>query len=409
MSTTTKFFYRAKTRDGSLQDGILEAATSAEVRKLLRDQSLFPLQIAVASRQLAIKSASGLRISRQRVRREDLLLVLSQINIMAQSGVDLAESIRNIAAQCTNRRLKEVLEKVHYDLTSGQAFSQALAKHSDIFDESLVAGITAGEQSGALANVLERLTYLLRNEIRLRSAVMGMLSYPIVLCVVTFGVLNALVFFILPQFGKVFAELGRPAPPMTQFLLNGGQFFRDRWLIVVGVAVGGVIAAYKALRHPHTRRIWDRMCLNLKLTRGPMRSLLTGRTLRLLGTMLQSGVPLLESIRLCRGALGNQVFRDLFQTIEQEVLHGRGMSDTLVAASFLPPGAAQMIATAEHSGKLGPVLQTVGEYYEDDGERHLRDLVKLLEPTIIVCLGGVVMMVVLSVILPLLDVSTIPK
>jgi type II secretory pathway component PulF len=219
-------------------------------------------------------------------------------------------------------------------------------------------------------------------------------------------VLNALVFFVLPQFSKVFAELDQPAPPLTQYLLGVGDFVRGNWLLVVAAMLGPPAAAYALRNVEWVRRCWDYATLNFAIVKSATRSLCTGRTFRLLGTMLLSGVPLVDAIRLCRTACRNRLFRELFHRVETDVLHGEGVGRTLLASPFLPPGAAQMVATAERTGKLGEVLKMVGEYFEDEGERHLREVVKLLEPAVIVTLGVLVAGVALSVILPLLDVSS---
>jgi type II secretory pathway component PulF len=190
-------------------------------------------------------------------------------------------------------------------------------------------------------------------------------------------------------------------------LLAIGEFARGNGLfILLGVAGAGVLWWFVRRSEP-VLRAKDYVLLHGMVVHNATRALSTGRIFRLLGTMLQSGVPLVDCIRLCRDAARNSFFRKLFDSIESDVLQGQGVAKSLFAADFMPTGAAHMIATAEKSGRLGQVLQTVGEFYEDEGERHLRDVIKILEPAIILGLGAIVAVVVLSVVLPLLDVSTI--
>jgi type II secretory pathway component PulF len=398
-----KYQYKAKDKTGKLQHSEIEADSIADARQKLRSQGLFVLELAAA--ETSTLSGGG-HFSLRRVSKSDLLMLMSQLTIMCQSGVDLAESLRNLAQQCPRPSLKAVLERVYADVSSGVSFSAALKRHPNVFDEAFVAGIAAGECSGTITAVLERLTYLIRGEIRLRSTVWSMLMYPIVLCSVTFVVLNAMVFFVLPQFAKVFEDLGREPPPLTQFLLSIGAFARDQGLVILGGCVVLALAIHFARRTAPARQAYDYFMLNAALVRNATRALATGRIFRLLGTMLQSGVPLVDCIRLCRDASRNGIFRRLFDSVEQDVLNGQGVAKALFAVSFLPNGAAHMVSTAERSGRLGQVLQTVGEFYEDEGERHLRDMIKILEPAIILSLGVIVAVVVLSVVLPLLDVST---
>jgi type II secretory pathway component PulF len=400
------FHYRAKDSAGNPRVDQLEAASLAEARQKLRKQGLFLMEIAEVRGSAPAPAGSPARRGGGRLTRTDVLQLMSQLTIMNQSGVDLAESLKNAADQSPKAAMKRVLEQVHADVSAGKSFSWALEQHPAVFDAPFVAGVAAAERSGTMAAVFERLTYLLRSDIRLRSTVWSMLMYPLVLGFVTFGVLNAMVFFVLPQFAKVFSDLGTSPPPLTALLLGIGQFARDN-ILLLGGAIGASVAALVALRnHASVRRAWDWTLLNGLLIKDAVRALSTGRVFRLLGTMLQSGVPLVDGIRLCRNASKNQFFRGMFDRMESDVLEGRGLASALAGAQFVPLGAASMVATAERSGKLGQVLQSVGEYYEDEGEQRLRDLIKILEPAIILILGTVVAGVVLSIVLPLLDVTS---
>jgi type IV pilus assembly protein PilC len=400
------FQYRAKDAMGRALAGVIEAATPTEARQKLRKQSLFVLELRDAAAP-SLFQRSQKPVFAGRARKSDVLAIISQLTIMNQSGVDLAESLRNAAANCGKPHLKAALEAVHADVTAGVPFSTALARHPKFFDESFTAGIAAGERTGTMPAVFERLTYLLRSEIRLQATVRSMLMYPMVLSVVTFGVLLTMIFFVLPQFATVFEDLGTDPPPLTAFLLAIGSTARANiWFLAAGAAtvVGSILALRK---HPRVRRAVDWTMLYTPILRDVTRTLTIGRVFRLLGTMLQTNVQLLDGIRLCRNSVRNLHYRALFDAVESDVLQGKGLAHALRGATFLPLGAAQMIGTAERSGKLGQVLQTVGEYYEDEGEVRLRDAIKLLEPAIILILGAVVAGVVLSIVLPLLDVTSI--
>jgi type II secretory pathway component PulF len=250
---------------------------------------------------------------------------------------------------------------------------------------------------------------MMRKDQSLRSSVAALMMYPAVLCSITMTVIVAMLFFVLPQFASIFKDMDRPVPPLTDFLLSLGATLREYWLPIFALVVGLVVAIVGSRNHPRLKRFVDYWVLHFAVTKNALQSLISGRIFRLLGTMLENGVPLLESIRLCRTATSNSYFQDMFTTAEQEILVGEGMGKALLEAQFLPAGAAHMITTGERTGKLASVLQSIGEYYEDEGERNLRVVVKMLEPAIIVGLGGVVGTVVLSIILPLLDVTTIAR
>jgi type II secretory pathway component PulF len=254
--------------------------------------------------------------------------------------------------------------------------------------------------------VFERLSELLQNEIRLRSTIITALSYPMLIGAVASVVLTALVFFVLPQFAQVFRSMGTPAPPMTRMLLDSAQFLRENILLLGVLLVSGGFGLFQLASTDAARRYRDGKLLNGLLIREATRPLLMGRTFRLMGSMLQSGVPLLEVIQLCRSSVKNVHFHKLFDLLEFDVLNGRGIAGGLNACEFVPPGAAEMVTTAEKTGNLGSIMETVGEFYEEEGQRQVTTIAGYLEPIIIVGLGVVVAFVVLSIMLPLLDFSS---
>gem|GEM_PF-355596 len=418
-----EFAFTARTFDGTTRTGILNAESVADVRTRLRQDGLFALTVSASETSTAhhhgspqsrvspqSHSSSPRHHSPQRrragIRKSELLTLTSQLSIMSEAGVDLAESLQSVADRCRDASLKKTLLDVHEDISSGVAVSEALRRRSDIFGEAYVASVAAGEASGTLTEVLKRLSDLLQNELRLRASIRGVLAYPLVLLTVATLVVGALLFFVLPQFAEVFESLGEAPPLHTQLLLDGAALLRSHlWQIALSV-LAIVYCGWKLGFDDGVARYWDGMVLTSRLSGTATRALLTGRSFRMLGLMLQSGIPLLEGIRLCQDSVQNRVFSGLFDDMEQSVLNGGGIGEVVSKSDSIPSGAAQMVATAERAGRLGSVMVRVGEYYETEGERQVRDLVKLLEPAIIVVMGVVVAGVVMAVMLPLLEIST---
>ena len=258
-----------------------------------------------------------------------------------------------------------------------------------------------------MTEVLERLTNLLRYEIRLRNTIRGIMTYPLILFGVAFLVSCALVLFVLPQFATVFEDLDKPVPPTTQILLDISVFVRSYFLYLIPTAIVLFIGGWKALKTKSVKLIIDRIILSVKGLGPAVQSLSAGRMFTLMGTMLQSGIPLLDALGLCRTASGNILLQRLFGKLEEDVVNGRGISAGLSTADCIPPGASQMISTAERTGRLAEVIQTVGQFYEEEGERQIKQAVKFLEPAIILTMGVFVSFIVMSVMLPLLDVSDV--
>ncbi|HCS52316.1 MAG TPA: hypothetical protein DIW81_12110, partial [Planctomycetaceae bacterium] len=222
------FQYQAKSRTGELQVGLLEAETLAAARQDLRGRGLFPMSVTKAGSERRIKTAG----SNKRVSKRDLMLMTTQLSIMQKSGVDLAESIKNVSRQVSNKRLATALNQIVIDIEDGKSFSAALQAQSSIFGDAYVAGIAAGEASGTLGQVLARLTTLLRNEVRLINTIKSIATYPVILMFVAGMVVNALMFFVLPQFAKVFRDLDKTPPITTQILLSIGEFVRGNFLFI---------------------------------------------------------------------------------------------------------------------------------------------------------------------------------
>lgn len=453
-----QFEFTAVNRSGQTSRGVLAADAPAQARRQLHDQGLFVVDLRPATGRAARMPATpiapaspsrrptgGSPSSRPsgpipqaasapsstssvpspgdmalpwsssspgqsltgRISRQELLAMTSQLAIMARAGVDLATAIAALARQSPNPRLSDILRQVHEHVEAGEPVSRALERHANVFGEAYVASVAAGEASGRLPDVLERLVQLQRGQIRLRATLRGVLAYPVVLTVMSGLVLVALVLFVLPRFADVFARLDVPLPALTQVLLGISGEITGRWWFWLPIAVATLAAAASMWVTESGRLVRDGLMLRLPLVADIQRVLLTGRSLRLMGTMIESGVPLLDAIKLTQASVENRVYQKLFDQLRYDALNGRGLTDALAASPHVPPGAAQMVATGEQSGTLGSVMQLVGEYYEEESETRVRDLATVLEPIIIVAMGAVVAIIVLSVVLPMFDFTNV--
>jgi type II secretory pathway component PulF len=401
-----RYTYRAKSIRGETTSGVLAADTLALAQQQLRQQGLFPLSLSPAAEKAAGPRSFSLPLGRRRVSRKDLMGLTSQLAIMTKAGIDVAGAIKSLSRQCPNPALKAALEGVHQDILSGKPVSAALKNQGRVFGEAYVASVAAGEASGRLAEVLARLAAMERTELKQRATRRALMVYPIVLAGVSVLVILGLMFFVLPQFAGVFDRFGMTLPTVTQVMLAVSHELRCRWWLWLGGIVGAMFGFAAWRNSPSGKSAWDRLMVNGAVIRNITRSLTTGRAFRLLGIMIESGVPLIEALRLTRSSIGNSVFRDLFGRLEQDVLNGRPLAEALAAAPFVPNGATEMVSTAERTGTLGMVTQVIGEFYEEEGETRLRELATMIEPLVIVVMGVVVAAVVLSVMLPMFEFAT---
>ncbi len=341
-----------------------------------------------------------------RVRKQDVADMTAQLAIMTKSGVDLASALSSLVSQCERPFLAEVLADVHQLVMSGNTLSESLKQHSDVFDGAYIATVAAAEASGRMAEVLQQLAEMQRSEIRLRQSLKSLATYPILLTVISTSVIATLVMVVLPKFADIFAQYETPLPAVTRMLLGVAAELQTRWWLWCPAVGGGLAAAYAWRCTEQGRRVVDTVLLRGIVICHVTRPLLIGRMCRMMGLLLQSGVPLLECLRLCRQASANSVYKDLLDDLANSVINGRGMEGPLSEADIVPVSAREMLLTAERTGNLADVSHMLGSYYVEEAETRMRSAVKLLEPMITVIMGAVVAVVVLAVMLPIFDLST---
>ncbi len=336
-----------------------------------------------------------------------VLLALNQLAVMSQNGVELADALENVAFHCVDKRLAQSLEQIHRSVNSGSTFSAAVAMYGEFFPKTLAPMLAAAEATGDVPETLGNACQRMRSELEMRGAILSALIYPMILISASLVVMTALILGVLPQFSKVFASMGRPVPPATQALLSFGDFGRQYWMLLVPAMVGVVVSMFMLRHHRVIRGPIGRLLMFGPLIRDAYRPLIAGRNLRTLAAMVRGGVPLLQAVRLTRNTTVDLYWRDLLGRMESDLIDGLPASSAMSEADFLPPEATQMMATGERTGRVGAVLEDVGTFYEQEGARKIKRLVVAFEPVIILCMGVVVAGIVLSVMLPLLDVSTV--
>ena len=347
--------------------------------------------------------------SRQKVRMQDLSEFTSQLSIMVKSGIDAATALGSLSSQCQRPALASVLKSVYQAVLSGSTLSESLRRHSNVFDAAFVATVAAGEASGSLADVLNQLASMQRKELQNRRTMRTLMTYPILLLVVSSSVVAGLVVFVLPRFAGIFEQYDVALPIVTQMLISLASELRGRWwfwgpLVTIAV-VGGLIWRRTATGRVMLDGIW----VNAVVVRDVTRAKFTGRICRLLGMMLINGVPILESLKLIRKAVDNSYYRTLISQMEEAVINGRTMASILSTAEIVPRSARDMLTTAEATGNVAEVSQLLGEYYEEEAEARMRQLVGLIEPALTVGMGAVVAIVVLAVMLPVFDLSSVAQ
>ncbi len=347
--------------------------------------------------------------SRQRrsIRKQDIAEVTAQLAIMTKSGVDITAALSSVASQCQREALAEVLSQIHEAVLAGNTLSDALRQHESVFEPSVIATVAAGEASGRMSDVLHQLSQMQRREIRSRRTIRAMMTYPVLLMLVSGSVITSLILFVLPRFTSIFEQYEIQLPWITQLLMGIAEEAGVRWWLWGPAAVVGIVGMLVWRSTAGGRREIDRIWIHGLVIGEACRSLLIGRTCRMLGLMLENGVPLLETLRLTRQAIGNVLYKDLLAELEDAVINGRGLGSVLAQTEIVPPAAAEMLITAERTGNLSEVANLLGEHYEEEAEAKTQQLVAILEPVMTVVMGAIVAVIVLAVMLPVFDLSSV--
>lgn len=379
-------------------------ANNAEMAVVLSPVDSPVSQDQARNNSLPSKTFAGLPVPGTRV-----LLVLNQLAVMTQNGVELTEALGSVTANCVDQRLAGSLAKIHHAVSSGSTFSGAIAAYGVYFPDTLAPMIAAAEETGEIPVTLAKVSERMRGELEMRGTIMGALIYPVILVGASTVVMSALIIGVLPQFSKVFTSMGRPIPTSTQYLLSFGDMCRANLIWIVPCAIAAMIALFMFRKHALIRRPLGRLLMYGPMICGAYRPLIAGRNFRTIAAMVRGGVPLLQSVRLARKATSDRYWQDLLMRVESNLIDGLTASAAMTGFDFLPPEATQMMATGERTGRVGEVLEDIGAFYEQEGGRKIKRLVVAFEPVIILCMGFIVAGIVMSVMLPLLDVSTVGR
>ena len=359
------------------------------------------------SRQVSGHSSKEVR--RGSVRPQDIAEFTSQLAIMTRSGIDVASALGSLASQCQRPALAQVLRRTHELVLAGSTLSEALAEQTHVFGHSFVATVAAGEASGKMAEVLRQLAQIRQTEMRSSRAMRSMMTYPILLMTVSSSVVVALVLFVLPRFAEVFSQYELVLPAITQMLISLADELRGRWWLWAPMLVSMIAGLAVWRKTDHGRRCLDVLWMHTPIIDRVCRTHAVGRTCQLLGLMLESGVPLLDSLRLTRQAVSSSLYKSLLAESEEAVINGRSLASAWQSTEIIPQSAREMMITAEATGNLGEVSRLLGEFYDEEAQTRMRQLVGLLEPIITVGMGVIVACVVLAVMLPVFDLSTLSQ
>jgi len=394
------FAYKARDTHGNVQEDTLEARSADDATRLLRDEGLQVLSLN--------ESEAELSLFPRRITKPELIYTTSQLAIMVDTGITLSAALGGILQQETNPTLRRVLADLKKAVENGEDFSSALAQFPHHFDRTYVSLVKASEATGSLGPMLERIAGYLRKEMETRGKVKAALAYPSVMLLLAAGVTVFLLVHILPKFTPLFASRGTALPTPTVLMMSASNALIHYWYAWLMGVVAAALGLRYAKRTELGRQVFDYLRIHAPIM-GPMfRKVIISRSVRTLGTMLSSGVPMLDAIKLAAEVSGNYYYEGLWKRTLDEVSTGKRVCEVLQQSELFPRTLVQMISCGEETGKLDMILQRVSVYYDQEVETSVKATTSLIEPIMISVMGVVVGTIGLALLLPIFSLSKQP-
>ncbi len=403
------FSYRAATSDGRIVEGVMEAEGEAAVVTALRNQGYIPLLVRAGSagttRKKLAFSLPSLPSWRRRVRGRDVMIFTRELATLLRAGMPLDRSLQSLASLTENATLKTVVANVLAQVQEGKSLSKALGEHARVFPPLYVNMVRAGEVGGVLESVLERLADYLEASEKARDEIRSAMAYPLILAGVGAGSILILLTYVLPKFTVVFADLGAAMPASTRMVMAMSDMLQSYWWVAMLLVAASYAAFRRYTSGPAGRLRYDRWQLTIPIFGDLVRKIQVARFARTLGTMLKSGVPLLQSLEIVRNVLSNSVIAGAVVAVQKDVREGKGLAQPLERTGVFPALSLQMVAVGEETGRLDDMLIIVSDHFDRDVTNLVARLMSALEPAMLLLMGLVTGFIVIAMLSAVFSVN----
>ena len=403
--------YTALDPAGKKLKGVLDADSLAAARQKIRQTGKYPVNIRETvprARQTKKRSFLSLQTG-QRVKQQEIHVATRQLATLLGAGIPLVPALNGLVEQTTNKTLKTIITQIKESVNEGNSLTSALAEHPRLFSRIYVNMVRAGEASGSLDVVLERLAEFGERQQALRSRIKAALIYPIFMALVGTVVLFLLITFIVPSITKVFDDRNQVLPLPTIILIKISSFLQSYWWLVLLLLVVLISGIRFFIQRPRGRRIWDKLKLTLPLLQDLNIKIAAASMGRTLASLLQSGVPLITSLQIVKNILNNVLLAEVMDQATEELEKGKSLSVILRGNKYFTPMLVQMIAVGEQSGALEKMLEKAADSYEKEVEAKIMAMTSMIEPIMILAMGLVVSFIVISILLPIFEMNQLIK
>lgn len=388
--------------------GTVEAADERAAAGELRRGGCYPIRIERHDTPDTPSALAGLRALGGRPTRQDVLSFTQQFHSLLEAGLEVDRSLAILSELAERRRMREIIRAILSDVQGGRSLADSLAKHPEVFPKLYVQMVKAGEAGGVVDLVLGRLAAFLANAKAIRDEIQSALLYPILVISVGAGAIVVLLNFVIPRFAAMFGDTGELLPPSTRVLLSVSAFTTHYWWVILGVLGLAVVGAHGYVQTETGRGVWDLVKLRLPVLGQLIREREVARFARMLGTLLQSGVPVLIALGIVTETVTNVALARALPRIRDGVKRGEGIAGPLKASGMFPPLAVHMATVGEEAGRLEDMLLRVADVYENHVKTSVKRLLSLVEPVFILSLGVVVGFIVVSMLLAIFSMSDLP-
>jgi type IV pilus assembly protein PilC len=394
------FKWSGKTKSGDVRAGEMEAQDAAAVQSRLRQMGIEPVKVRKKPKEIHIRlpGVGG-------VTTKDILVFTRQFSVMIDAGLPLVQALEIIGSQADNPAFRKVLLAVKSRVESGSTFADALAEHPKAFDVLFVQLVRAGEIGGILDTILQRLgAYIEKNE-KLKRRVKGAMVYPAIVLTVAVGVVGVLLAFVVPTFEKMFKDMGGALPAPTQFLVDLSQSLRSNWYVVLAVPIALFVSFKIATRKGKGEEMWHSFVLKTPVFGPLVRKVAVARFTRTFGTMLSSGVPILDALEIVAKSAGNRIVEKGILYVRARISEGKNIASPLAETGVFPPMVVQMIGVGEATGAMDQMLGKIADFYDDEVDVAVAAMTSMLEPLMMVFLGGTVGYFMIAMYLPIFNIA----
>ena len=399
--------YTALDSSGKKTKGIIDADSQAAARQKIRQSGKYPVDIN-ESTPVSKKEKEGrpsFLTMGQRITRQDIHVATRQLATLLNAGIPLVQALNGLIEQTANQSLQRVVAQMKDSVNEGNSFTATLAEHPRLFSKIYINMVKAGEASGSLDVVLEQLADFGENQQALRSRISAALIYPVILSLVAVVILVLLLIIVVPNITKVFEDSQQALPLPTIILIDISNFLSHYWWLLALFIVGIVFGIRILIQQPKGKKVWDRLKLTLPLFGDLNIKIVAARFGSTLGSLLQSGVPLVASLRIVQNMFNNVLMADVISEATEELEKGGSLSKTLKGSRWFLPMMIQMISVGEQSGSLEKMLHKVADSYEKEVEAKIKALTSLIEPFMILMMGVTMLFIVLSILLPIFEMN----